>query len=831
MSKKNKSNPISPSDQAEQARQYESAGNYKDAIDLYKNLYAMDSDEQWRDCLAHCYLERAKQFASRHMPKEALAIWDNYLKFSSDPSPYLDHYILWQLGLNQMQAVKNTLQELNAEQLDNQFTELSVILGFLMLTGSTDLLESLPAESRLCQHWQIVDQALKSEDIYSLNEQLKSLPFKSPFRDFRVLVSASTKLTTDPDQSQQLLSKISSDSVYAPVVQLIDIIALQGAQFAHSLVQLSSATRKLLANTCGLSPEQTKLIDALVKEPKKSKDKFFFNLALQFKNLIGIEKTRIFCQNLLAVYPAGKKEFQKHFDSVSSFETNRVKALQLEEKRRYVQADQHWKLCIESLQKHLQEDEHHGFRIALIYQHMAAYQPAQEDQLYLLKKSLEFNPLNKDLYIKILKLIDELEGESGDYKDWLAKTESAFPDDIDILTLLMQRAFASGANKKAVQYANKLLKKDPLNILAKKIILDGHLNHARKSLKSKKYTIAVKEIEQAKKINPNKTQMQSIDLIDNLIQFANGDKQTALEQIPVILSECYSDPVNQHYRLAAEALQCGLPVATLLRPLPDANKAVISESQLTELFQYIDSLCHSESDIEWINKALERIKRPLKASLKNLYKNEALLLRACETFIKINQYPLIKYCIDCYHETETFLSPLFGYYMVYADTKGNPENCSNMDLMRLDTFLREANQAKDHKTASLIMSYMDEYDEFIYGSPASPFDGINQISNLLNITERLFSDIPEKTMDRILAEVNRLVSRYTEDQLMDQLAIDYKNQPQIIVAILANPEIFGLLMIIKAAANLNIKIGVTAEEVVKSFSQESESSFPFPFPF
>ncbi len=823
------SKPADPKTLAEQATQHQAAGHYKEAIELYKKLYAEDSNDQWRDCLAICYLERARQFAQRNMLKEALVIWDNYVQFSSNPNLHLDHYILWQISLNQIQAAQNALQKLDAKQLDTEFAELSVILGFLMLTEQADLSATLPTDSKLYQHWQIVKQALQTQDVLTLNEQLKALPFKSPFRDFRTLASAFSKLIDAPEQSLSLFNKIPSNSVYAPAAQLLHLLALPENDRVQALIQLPGHSRRQLVSVCGFSEAQTQLIEARVKEPQNGKDKFFFNLAIQFKELFGINQAREFCQNTLSVYPAGKKDFQKHFGSVSSFEENRIKALKMEEKQAYHQADKHWRLCIQSLQNEIEQNPHHALRIALICRHMAIHHPIQEDRILLLKRSLEFDPQDKETYLKVLELIDQLDEDPKDYKDWLAQTEAAFPKDIEVLTLLMQSAFSKQAYKKAVQYAQKILKIDPLNSLAKTTALEGHLNHARKSLKSKKYDLATKEVEQAKNLNPNKNQTQLIGLIECLIGFASADKQAALEQLPAIVAELHHATIHQHLRISAEALQCGLPLATLLRPLPAIDKALLTETQFSELLQQIQAFYSKKSDIEWITKALDRIKKPLKAALKPFSQNEPLLLRACETFAKIDQFTLIGYCLECYRRPDTFLSPLMGYYGVYADTKGNPERCNYLDVIRLQNYLNDAQQAHDHKTAVLIMNYLDAYYDFKNPAPSIDFGNMaEEIDDFFSHIDRLFAHVPEKTMERLFAESSRLTSRYTQDSLMDQLLKDYKNKPHIIAAAIANPDIFGILLLLKAADNLNIDVDVTAEDVIE-LSHTPRSSFPFPF--
>ena len=77
----------------------------------------------------------------------------------------------------------------------------------------------------------------------------------------------------------------------------------------------------------GLNKNQLEFIQHYSRQHDNLSDKVQFKLTSEYKSLIGYEVARQFCQTTLARYPAGNKEFNKHFGEASAFEEYRVKAL------------------------------------------------------------------------------------------------------------------------------------------------------------------------------------------------------------------------------------------------------------------------------------------------------------------------------------------------------------------------------------------------------------------------------------------------------------------------------------------------------------------------
>ena len=128
------------------------AGQYKEAIELYKTLLKHSDNSEWRQTLAECYLQRARSFADKGMVKEALVLWENYAQNAASPHEGRDCYISWLLQTNDMAKAKKALSQLSAQQVDEQYPELAALLGLLIISGKTELQAVLPKDSVFKTH-------------------------------------------------------------------------------------------------------------------------------------------------------------------------------------------------------------------------------------------------------------------------------------------------------------------------------------------------------------------------------------------------------------------------------------------------------------------------------------------------------------------------------------------------------------------------------------------------------------------------------------------------------------------------------------------------------
>ena len=803
-------------------------GHYKEAISLYKNLLQDDDDnKEYQQQLAHCYWLRALSFATRGMHKEAMVLWENQNQHINPPYYGYDHYINWLIITNNQAKIQTYLNELTAQQLDKEFTELSVLLGLLIITDHPEFQQNLAQDSDLIAHSKIAQtalQAYQNQNIDETNEALKKLPFRSAFRDFRTLLKASLTIQNSAEEATLLLAKIPNTSPYSKMSNLLLCSIKNGTALIQELIQFNHKQIKTVSEIKGLNKKQFKLIDSLTRQNEPLSDKFKFNLAIQFQSLCSPEIAQHYCQALLGTtYPAGKKDYKKNFSTPDKFEQNRCKALTFEGKNDSYEAEHYWNECI----KILSESKDSELKIALILRRISEHlEPYLQTECLI--ESLTHDPDDHACYLKILNFYSQ-ENDDENYKQWLRTTIDKFPQDIEVLNLAIQTAMANKTYKKANQYASKILKIDPVNTFAKQVLVTSHLAHARHLIKEKKFHLVEKEIQQAEKFKVVKSHLDQAQLIRGLYCFSSQDKKQGLQEISDALKQLNSDPVNSHFQATMEALLTGLPVATLLRKIPSTKDYLLSKQELSLLIHRLKQYEQENGNHEQLHKALEKVKTALKKSieLQNYEENDVLTL--CQALYDIDHFELLRHCTR--FAQDKWLKPIWVYYRVYSDTNGQAEKCTMMQRLRLEEFQEQARQEKDHRASLLIDNYLDDYFQ------AHPHHNMGFFDNLFSPEEVvedpmeiLFDHLPEKVLISLERKVESLTRKTSPEHLAKELIKDAGDTENVLIAMTKNPDMFIALMLVKAANSLNIDIDVNFADVLEEFTvNKKNNTSPFPF--
>jgi hypothetical protein len=815
----------------QQALSQLNSGNYKEAIGLYKQLWGMSDDKNHQKQIAYCYLQRASSFAQRGMIKEALVLWDNYTQFAKAPYDAYDHYISWLIQANNKAKIQEALKLLSADQLDKQYPELAVLLGFLILTNHPEYQQDLPQDSAFIAHLMIAQvalQAYQEENKIALNEALKQLPYRSAFRDFRSLLAG---VQSFPETIEQVSAKIPETSPYFSTAQLLLACTLNGSELIQALTKFSHKQRRLIAEIKGFDKKQQKFIESLIQNQGRLNDKIKFNLVIQNQVLCGSDLAHRFCQATLASYSAGRRDFNKHFTEISTFEKNRLKALICERENDEYNAEHHWRLCINEL---LNADTDSRQKIALILRHIATRLPSDSEyHNQLLIESLQYDDQDLPSYLKILRYFSHYEEDIKDYKQWLKQTIEKFPQNIEVLSLAINTATRNKAYKKATQYAAKILKIDPLNTFAKDILFSSHLAHARRMIQAKKYPLAEKEIKQAEKLKLGKKYLAQTELMHGLFSFASQDKNQGLKLIAEALNKVHTDPVNAHLQATMEALLTGLPVASILKGLSPAKGHLLTEQELSAVIKQLDHYGKEPDNQSLLHKAIEKIKPALKASLSQQSYDEELLLSLCETLDAINAFEMLRHCVKV--SIDKWKTPIWRYYHIYAERNGRAESCTDLHIYRLEDAREQAYKDNDKRATLLIGAFIERYyqahPERTMGFLDSLFgtNAENDMENLLGSKlDQLFDHLSDAVFDKIDIKAEKLIETTSPERLVKELIKDANNNQQVLLAIMKDPDLLSALMFVKAAKSLKIDIDVSINDVLEFFNaDDSPDSFPF----
>lgn len=812
-------------EQEETALKLLKSAKYKQAGKLFKELLKDSEKQEWQEKLAYCYVQRALDFSKKGMYKEALVLWENHVQYAQPPYAAYQHSIIWQMLAEKQDDFHASLRGLSAQQLDKQYPELAAVLGLLILTKQPELAQYIAQDSVFEAHLAIAQtalQAFQNKNDEQLQCSLKQLPYRSAFRDLRSLLKAILAMSDSLEQAQSLLGKISTNSVYYQAARLLSVFTQEGA----ALEPLDYQQRRLIVELKCFNKTQMEFIEHYCRLQDKLSDKVQFNLVIQYRSLLGREFTQKFCQQLLPRYPAGKKDFNKHFPEVSEFEEHRVNALICEQDNNLYDAGYYWGQCINNLKE---EKADNNLKIALILRHMAKAEPNDEDRMEMLIDSLDFDADDRNTYLQIIKSYSQQTTTANAYKKWLNKTLERFPLDIEVLTLAVKLATANQTYKKASQYASKILKVDPLNSFARQALFTAHKAQARKLMREKKYALVEKEIKQAEKLKLGKSYQQQIQLMQALLCFADQDKQLGQKTITAALDSLATEPVSIHFYAATEALLNGLPVATLLRDLPTAKECLLSEQELITLTELLQQFASETDDKECLQKALDKIKAPLKKSITDQLYAEPVILNLCKALDSVGHFELLRHCAKT--AQLKWKQPVWVYYRIYADHNGETDNYSYLEVNRLQNAHEQASKDKDYVTAMLV-------DGLLEGHFAShPQPDLSFFDELLGLGEQedeqgdpleeLFAHLP----DGVLIELNKtaegLVQKLTPEKLTKSLMKQIGNDETLLYAVMQNPDIFSALMLIKAADKLQIDIDVNVHDVIDIFGITDKPTFPF----
>ena len=660
----------------------------------------------------------------------------------------------------------------------------------------------------------------------AIESSLKKLPFRSAFRDFRTIMKASLLIPESAEQAQSLLTKIPADSPYRQAGALLLTITHQGAALVNDLLQLTPPQIKIIEVAKNLNKKQIELLDALNKQKDRLSDKVKFNLAIQYQALFGVDLAQHYCRAALSTYPAGQRDFNKHFGTINDFEAWRLKALSCEHDRDFNGAEYYWKQGIAALKNQGAEG---ALKIALIMRHIAAHQESPEEAVTWLMDSLDHDPDDRDSYVKILQYFERQEQETDTYKEWLDKSIKKFPNDAELLGLAIKAATRNKAFKKATQYAQALLKIDPVNTFAKQVLFTSHLAHARKLIKGKKFHLVEKEIQQAEQITIGKRYQTQAQLMRGFFVFVGENKQQGIQLISESVQKLNDGLVCAYFCATMEALLLDLQSAPILKGLPPLGKDyLLPPQEMIQLIKLIQQYAEDDNvNQALLHKTLEKIKAVIKQSLKQQDYGEEILLSLCQCLVSIQHFELLRVCVKI--TQPLWIKPIWMYYRVYAEVNGIAGKCSYMNYLRLLESLENAQREKDQRAVALIGKFLDQYQESRQPSGFNIFDslfgGIDDDEDDDPIDE-LFGHLPDDLFEQLERKTLEITKKNPPERMLKLLAADYfsNNVNKMFDLIKDDPEAMFAFVMLKAADDLGIDIGVTAEKIVKYF-QGSKSYF------
>jgi tetratricopeptide (TPR) repeat protein len=682
---------------------------FKDAIAAYKELLKREKRPEWEQELARAYRERALQLAEKGMYQEAVVLWENQAKLGPEAAPSAE-YLAWLVQAGQFAKLAGLIDSA-AEALAQSPVGQRLPEALALLALENDkLLGQFPQDHAIVKHQPLVKRALaayaaKRDD--EVEACLRQIPSRSPYRNVRTLLKALLLLETDRAAAVEALGKIEADSITRG---LADLLRRYGRTAGPEILHFSELTGKqqaVINKLNGYGKAQLNLLRDIRKVASTRSDRVAFETVLNNREFFGAEASRRFCRAELIHYPAGIALYERAFGKLPAFEHHRIQALHAEEERIPPKAANFWGQCIEELKKRPPEDRD-LMTEALIYRHIAKLAASEVPEIAAdaLEKSLDLDPDDRDSYLALIKLYEEL-GAAKKGQEWLDKGLKRYPRDVDLLVSAMHAAGRRKAFKKAAGFAKTLLEVDPINSQARQFLIDAHIGHARKQFRAGRIDLAQQELDQARPLDPHR-RLASLAMVEGLVASKCGDP----EQTRRLLEEgvrIAGGGLGAQFQLAVEASLLDLPLSVPVRYVSGpAKNHLAGRHELMGLVKLLGQ--YQNEDKRRLSEALEKLKPTLKRSFKQPDLGDEDYFNLCQGLARVGQYELLTACAKEAAKRSPF-APSAIYFDVYAKCRGDAARMDSMDEYRLHMALDQAHRAKDHRIAVLIENFFRAFDQ------------------------------------------------------------------------------------------------------------------------
>lgn len=506
------------------------AARYKEAIEHYKELLKVERNPAWVANLAQAYAGRATQLAEKDMLKEALALWRTRSQIcgtSLGQGPYLGWLVQsgdWEQVMGLLSSAESLSAELRAH------TEIQ--LARVALVAPDAVLQKLPPDSPLVQHRAVALGALAAYaagDHAAMNAHLSNIPFRSPYRDLRAILKAFALLHTDIAQAAAAIDRIPRDGPFEPMAAALRVCVLPGVQWLAALGKLDKETRALVLDIKGCPPEQRLVVSEL--SMLRDQPVALYDWLVRHRQQFQLSDATQLCLRLLPHVPDRLKTFRANFAPLAAAEHARILALSAELKGNPDQAEENWQDFINST---ISEEPRQRAQSALVLNHVAdshnhSGKPGElcKHGIDLLAQSLDLDGQDRGTHLKLIRAL-RMDGTAPkELRNRIEKAVAQFPNDPEVLMEAVQSASDSGAHKKAVGLAKRILEIDPINSKVRGIIGQACLSQARKHLIAKKSDGAQRELEEAGRWLRTTSERGAIKLLQ-VFASEGADKEDAL---------------------------------------------------------------------------------------------------------------------------------------------------------------------------------------------------------------------------------------------------------------------------------------------------------------
>jgi hypothetical protein len=735
--------PLAPDVQAEKTL---AAQHYRQAIELYKTLLKQEQRSEWVDGLAASYAGRAGELAAKGMFSEALVVWRNRASLCGRPllaGPYVE----WLLRAGE-HATALRLLNTTSELSPSAIAELETRLAAVVLTAPAEALTELAADSPLSRHRATALGAIAASgcgDQLALDEQLRAIPFRSPYRDLRYLLKSLLLLAGDPRQAAELIARVAEGGPFESLAVVIRTALLPGSRWLAALPALDEQGRQLLLDLKGCPENRRSLllnVAAMARLDTPPTPTRVLELVLHRQSGLPASAA-ILCRRLLPYAASRVLDYERAFGALAEDERECLAALAAELQGERSLSKAHW-LRAAGL---LSPPEKAPLQAALILRHLVEMfaddgrgKPFTAPCLEWLEASLELDPDDIATHLKLIRSYRQ----AGVLRTARVAVDTAmarFANDPAVLLEAVETALAGNAFKKAVTLAKRVLALDPINARVRALIAQAHISHARKQIRAGRPEAAGKELDLAEQWLTSASERSAVKLLRGLSK-TDVQANTLLQEA---VAE-FGGNLLAAFHVLLECARLGAASAPMLRRAGIKLSAAVTAREVLAVVHAINAL--SEVGARTLGTVLDELRAPLRRAAGDDF-SESERISICEALLRRNERSLLQAYTDAGLKRWP-KRPIFVYFRVFARHGRSAYLLMSCEEgWALQEALDKALDEGDQRTALRIRELLsppatfEDEDEDDFGDP-------DEFSEAFDKIEELFFSNPRAALEMLL---------------------------------------------------------------------------------
>ncbi len=469
---------------------------FQDAIACYKHLLKLDQSEEFFQGLEQAYQGRILALAAKSMFKEASALLDVLVqRFQNAKVNPLKLNLLFQAG-DYAEAV--SLYNLCQNELPTKKQQqLEALFGALLLADNNVKLENFAADSAIAR---IYPKALSAIDLScsnqkdKLEEVLRQIPIRSPYRDLRTLLTGLHHLSDDKTKGCEILRKITKDSPYYHCATAFLTSTDSAKSLLADLVATPKGSRSKLPGLHGLSNSQIRVLENLATAD--GKPVLLYKIVRQNERLFPRANIFELYRNILPFCGEQAIEILARSKTFNRSTKIHLCALAAEQDNMPIFAVTYWGDYLETINT---KDPAKHHEIAMVMRHQVKlmkqnrYEHSPLEVLDTMLKSLEYDPSHVHTWLDALEYAKRHQSKQQHYA-MIQEAVQKLPEEVSLLLVAMRASSNRNAHKKAAGLAERVLAVDPINTAALDFLVASRLEHGRKLASQKKWALAEKEL-------------------------------------------------------------------------------------------------------------------------------------------------------------------------------------------------------------------------------------------------------------------------------------------------------------------------------------------------